>query len=89
MNLLIHFFCSEYISDFLKMIKNLSWRHRLHFSFSIVMWLTIPEYYLLQVKGCVGMCDGPHMFGQFCLVSSLCMLKGCQVVFVPFVKGSG
>ena len=48
---------------FLKMIKNLSWRHRLHFFVSIVMWFTIPEYYLLQVKGCVGMFEGsPHVW---------------------------
>ena len=89
MKLLIHFFCSEYINVFLKMIKNLPWRHRLHFFVSIVVWFTIPEYYLLQVKGCVGMFEGRHMFGQLCLVSSVCMSEGCQVVFVPFVEVSG
>ena len=89
MNLLIHFFCSEYISVFLKMIKNLSWRHRLHFFVSIVIWFTIPEYYLLQVEGCAGMFEGRHMFGQFCLVSSVCMLEVCHVVFLPFIEVSG
>ena len=74
---------------FLKMIKNLSWRHRLHFFVSIVLWFTIPEYFVLHVKGSVVMFEGRHMFGQFCLVSSVCMLEGWQVVFVPLVEISG
>ena len=74
---------------FLKMIKNLSWRQRLHFFVSIVLWFAIPECFVLHVKGSVVMFEGRHMFGQFCLVSSVCMLEGWQVVFVPFVEISG
>ena len=56
---------------------------------SIVIWFTIPEYFPLHVKGSVGIFEGPHLFGQFSLVSSVCMSKGCQVVSVPFFEVSG
>ena len=55
----------------------------------VVIWFTIPEYFPVHVKGSVGIFDGPHLFGQFCLVSSVCMSKGCQVVSVPFFEVSG
>ena len=74
---------------FFKSDKKSSLETQITFFVSIVMWFTIPEYHLLQVKGCVGTFEGRHMFGQFCLVSSVCMLEGCQVVFVPFVEVSG
>ena len=38
---------------------------------SLVIWFTITEYLPLHVKGSVGIFEGPHMFGQFRLVSSV------------------
>ena len=33
---------------------------------SLVIWFTItPQYFPLQVKGSVGIFEGPHLFGQF------------------------
>ena len=36
---------------------------------SLVIWFTITEYFPLHVKGSVGIFEGPHLFGQFRLVS--------------------
>ena len=38
---------------------------------SLVIWFTITEYFPLHVKGSVGIFEGPHLFGQFRLVSSV------------------
>ena len=38
---------------------------------SLVIWFTITEYFPLHVKGSVGIFEGPHLFGQFPLVSSV------------------
>ena len=38
---------------------------------SLVIWFTITEYLPLHVKGSVGIFEGPDMFGQFRLVSSV------------------
>ena len=37
----------------------------------LVIWFTITEYFPLHVKGSVGIFEGPHLFGQFPLVSSV------------------
>ena len=37
----------------------------------LVIWFTITEYFPLHVKGSVGIFEGPHLFGQFRLVSSI------------------
>ena len=74
---------------FLQMIKNFSWRHRLQFFASLVIWFTIPEYFPLHVKGSVGIFEDPKLFGQFGLVSSVRVSEGCQVISVPFFEVSG
>ena len=38
---------------------------------SLIIWFTIPECFPLHVKGSVGTFEGPHLFGQFRLVSSV------------------
>ena len=38
---------------------------------SLVIGFTITEYLPLHVKGSVGIFEGPHLFGQFRLVSSI------------------
>ena len=43
---------------------------------SLVIWFTITEYLPLHVKGSVGIFEGPHLFGQFRLVSSI--LLACR-----------
>ena len=71
------------------MIKIFSWRHRLQFFASLVIWFTIPEYFTLHVKGSAGIFEGPHMFEQFRLVSSVRVSEGCQVICVLFFEVSG
>ena len=55
----------------------------------LVIWFTITEYFPLHVKGSVGIFEGPHLFGQFGLVSSVCVSDGCQVISAPFFEVSG
>ena len=55
----------------------------------LVIWFTITEYFPLHVKGSVGIFEGPHLFGQFGLVSSVRLSEGCQVISVPFFEVSG
>ena len=62
MNLLIRFFCSEYISVLEAQIT---------FFASLVIWFTIPEYFPLHMKGSVGIFERAHLFGQLRLVSSV------------------
>ena len=52
------------------------------------MWFTITEYFPLHVIGTVGIW-GPHMLGQFRLVSSVRVSEGCQVISVLFFEVSG
>ena len=47
---------------------------------SLVIWFTITEYLPLHVKGSIGIFEGPHIFGQFRLVSSVRVSEGCQVI---------
>ena len=56
---------------------------------SLVILFTITEYFPLHVRGSVGIFEGPHLFGQFGLVSSVCVSDGCQVISVPFFEVSG
>ena len=56
---------------------------------SLVIWFTITEYFPLHVKGSVGIFEGPHLFGQFRLVSSVRVSEGCQVISVLFFEVSG
>ena len=56
---------------------------------SFVTWFTIPEYFQLHMKGSVSICEGPHLFGQFRLVSSVRVSEGCQVISVLFFEVSG
>ena len=56
---------------------------------SLVIWFTIPEYFPLHVKGSVAIFEGPHPFGQFRLVSSVLVSKGCQVISVLYFEVSG
>ena len=53
---------------------------------SLVIWFTITEYFPLHVKGSVGIFEGPHLFGQFRLVSSVRVSEGCQVISVLFFE---
>ena len=55
----------------------------------LVIWFTITEYFPLHVKGSVGIFEGPHLFGQFRLVSSVRVSEGCQVISVLFFEVSG
>ena len=55
---------------------------------SLVIWFTIPECFPLHVKGSVGTFEGPHLFGQFRLVSSVRVSEGFQVISVPFFEVS-
>ena len=94
MNLLIRFLCSENLIKsnnycFLKNDKKPFLEAQITFFASIVIWFTIPEYFPPHMKGSVGIFDGPHLFGQFRLVSPVCVSKGCQVVSVPFFEVSG
>ena len=54
----------------------------------LVIWFTITEYFPLHVKGSVGIFEGPHLFGQFRLVSSVRVSEGFQVISVPFFEVS-
>ena len=56
---------------------------------SLVIWFTITEYFPLHVKGSVGIFEGPHLFGQFRLVSSVRVSEGCQEISVLFFEVSG
>ena len=56
---------------------------------SLVIWFTISEYFPLHVKGSVGIFEGPHLFGQFRLVSSVRVSEGCQEIYVLFFEVSG
>ena len=51
--------------------KNIFFEAQITFFASLVIWFTIPEYFPLHVKGSVGIFEGPHLFGQFRLVSSI------------------
>ena len=55
----------------------------------LVIWFTITEYFPLHVKGSVGIFEGPHLFEQFPLVSSVRVSEGCQGIFVLFFDVSG
>ena len=57
----------------------------------LVIWFTITEYFPLHVKGSVGIFEGPNLFGQLGLVSSVLVSEGCQVISVPvpFFEVSG
>ena len=86
------FFCLEYISVFYKiMIKRDFLLAQITFFASIVIWFTIPRYFpqRAHVKESVAIFEGPHVFGQFRLVSSVPMSEGCQVVSLPFFEVSG
>ena len=68
------FFCLEYISVFYKiMIKKDFLLAQITFFASIVIWFTIPRYFpqRAHVKESVAIFEGPHVFGQFRLVSSV------------------
>ena len=54
------------------MIKNFFLEAQITIFASLVIWFTITEYFPLHVKGSVGIFEGPHLFGQFRLVSSSC-----------------
>ena len=69
--------------------KNFFFEAQITFFASLVIWFTIPEYFPLHVKGSVGIFEGPHMFGQFRLVSSVRVSEGCQVISAPFFEVSG
>ena len=56
---------------------------------SLVIWFTITEYFPLHVKGSVGIFEGPHLFGQFPLVSSVRVSEGCQEISVLLFEVSG
>ena len=56
---------------------------------SVVIWFTITEYFPLDVKGSVGIFEGPHLFGQFPLVSSVRVSEGCQEISVLLFEVSG
>ena len=56
---------------------------------SLVIWFTITQYFPLHVKGSVGIFEGPHLFGQFPLVSSVRVSEGCQEISVLFFEVSG
>ena len=71
------------------MIKMFSWRHRLQFLLALSYGLQLLSTFLLHVKGSVGIFEGPHLFGQFGLVSSLRVSEGCQVISAPFFEVSG
>ena len=51
--------------------KNVFLEARITIFASLVIWFTIPDYFPLHMKGSVGIFEGPHMFGQFRLVSSV------------------
>ena len=88
MNFLIRFFCSEYIRVFSK--KEIFFLEaQITIFASLVIWFTITEYFPLHVKGSVGIFEGPHLFGQFRLVSSVRVSEGCQVISVLFFEVSG
>ena len=69
--------------------KNFFFEAQITFFASLVIWFTIPEYFPLHVKGSVGISESPHPFGQFCLVSSVRVSEGCQVISVLFFEVSG
>ena len=79
MNFLIRFFCSDYIRVFSK-TKKIFLEAQITIFASLVIWFTITEYLPLHVKGSIGIFEGPHIFGQFRLVSSVCVSEGCQVI---------
>ena len=56
---------------------------------SLVIWFTITECFPLHVKGSVGIFEGPHLFGQFRLVSSVRVSEGCQEISVLLFEVSG
>ena len=56
---------------------------------SLVIWFTITEYFPLHMKGSVGIFEGPHLFGQFGLVSSVRVSEGCQEISVLLFEVSG
>ena len=69
--------------------KNFFFEAQITFFASLVIWFTIPEYFPLHVKGSVGIFEGPHLFGQFPLVSSVRVSEGCQEISVLFFEVSG
>ena len=71
------------------MIKKFFLEAQITISARLVIWFTITEYFPLHVKGSVGIFEGPHVFGQFGLVSSVCVSDGCQVISAPFFEVSG
>ena len=42
------------------------------FASLVISFTVIPESFPLHVKGSLGIFEGPHLFGQFRLVSSSC-----------------
>ena len=58
---------------------------------SLVIWFTITEYFPLHVKGSVGIFEGPHLFGQFRLVSSVRVSErmSSDLISVLFFEVSG
>ena len=68
--------------------KNIFFEAQITFFASLVIWFTIIEYFPLYVKGSVGIFEGPHLFGQFRLVSSVRVSEGFQVISVPFFEVS-
>ena len=88
MNFLIRFFCSDYIRVFSK-TKKIFLEAQITIFASLVIWFTITEYLPLHVKGSIGIFEGPYIFGQFRLVSSVRVSEGCQVISVLFFEVSG
>ena len=90
MNLLIRFFCSEYITVQVTNDKNFFLEAQITFFANLVIWFTILEYFPPHVKGSVGIFEGAHLFGQFGLVKSFVRVsEGCQVISVLFFEVSG
>ena len=90
MNLLIRFFCSEYIIAFTNdKLTIFSWGNRLQFFLALSYGLQFLSTFPLNVKGSVGIFESPHLFGQFPLVSSVRVLEGFQVISVLFFEVSG
>ena len=78
--MLIRFFCSEYIRVLIFTNDKIFFLEaKITIFASLVIWFTITEYFPLHAKRSVGIFEGPHMFGQFRLVSSVRVSKGCEV----------
>ena len=56
---------------------------------SLVILFTITNYFPAHMKGSVGIFEGPHLFGQFRLVSTVRVSEGCQMISVLFFEVSG